>query len=151
MILLPSAAIDDEGAAVERGARRRGGERVGVADAQPMRSKTSSPAVDVRPSITAPRGGALVERMKRAKASTSGPNGFGRGRRVLGIGDRVERRDGVAVRGVLGREERAGDPHLVEVGVRREGEQAGVLVLPAEAADAHDVPWAVGASRTGTG
>ena len=43
----------------------------------------------------------------------------------------------VAVRGVLVRLQRAGDAHLVEIRIRRERDQAGLLALPAESPDSH--------------
>jgi hypothetical protein len=55
---------------------------------------------------------------------------------VFGIGHLIENCDRAPIRKALLREEAAGDADFVPVGLRREGEEAGMLGLPAEPADA---------------
>src|SRR5205085_11681228 len=54
----------------------------------------------------------------------------------LVIRDGVEGGDRPAQRSVLHQDQEVGDAYLIEVGIRGEGEQAAVLILPAEATDA---------------
>ncbi len=130
MILLPSAAGTRERAAVDQcpGGAVRDRRRVAARRSRSALNRRSPASTS---EVIGPRGGALVERMKSANA---------RHRRRRPPDRAVEtasyRADVAAVRGVLLGEQRRGDAHLVEVRVGGERLQAGVLALPAEAADA---------------
>ena len=96
-------------------------------------SKTRAPASASALGRTC--GGGASKRMKSASVVDVALAG-GRIDGVLDVGDLVELRQqvGAAVGRVLGREQPAGDAHLVEVGIAGEGQQGGVLRFPAEAA-----------------
>ena len=120
---------DPQRAAVDPRPRRRGddGPRVARRAADGVEDLAARPARSGSPHGAASTGGALVDRMNSANSSTSTPSSSEPGNRIGHDG---------AVGRVLVRLQRAGDAHLVDVGVRGERDQARLLVLVAEASDA---------------
>ena len=119
---------DGEQAAVDLRARRRGRERARVA-------ARAADAVE-EPRTPPRRGGARQHRVPRRRLGRADEAG-----EVIDVVEPIRARLAVGLGGVVAevrdlvREQAARDPHLVEVGVPRERQQARVLILPAEAPD----------------
>ena len=56
---------------------------------------------------------------------------------VFGVGDGVKSGDRIAVRGVFGREQTIGNAHLIHIGITSKGQEAGLLIFPAETTHAN--------------
>src|SRR5262245_13245033 len=136
-VLIAQSRRDSERALVDHRAWRGGVERGRVTDRAPYRPKQS---------LAASGGGGDWAAARRPGLSHESCERFHVIAIVLRIGDSIKSCDrstqgvvltmSVGSQGSAGVIKGIGDPHLVEVSVAGEGEQAGVLVLPPEAAGA---------------